>query len=319
MSLGRGNKILLASLMVAVSTFLLYWCFRQIDLDLFWRDLFRINPLYLLAGLLAVFALILAYAAQWRVFIPIDRRPPYKKLLEAACITMMMANTVPWGHAVAVYLLGRLEKVSHTLALSVLTLDQLMGGVAKVFLYLTVAWLVPLPVWLGTAIRVFSAAVAVFYLVLLCFAFRHRDLGLQPVQRRHNLWNRLWRIVAEWAHHLHAIRNIREAAGGLAYALLMRVGEAAAIYVVQLGFGLDLPFWAPWLLVTAINLATMFPITPGNLGIFEATVFYIYIFPVSVCPFVNSSLGFPPGSVIFFVLSPLAPMQCLTAFVKHIA
>ena len=45
---------------------------------------------------------------------------------------------------------------------------------------------------------------------------------------------------------------------------------------VQQAFGLDLPLYAPLLVVASLDLATMISITPGHLGIFEATLFFIY-------------------------------------------
>jgi len=38
----------------------------------------------------------------------------------------------------------------------------------------------------------------------------------------------------------------------------------------------DLPIWSALLILAALNLTTLVPLAPGNLGVYEATVFFIY-------------------------------------------
>ena len=63
---------------------------------------------------------------------------------------------------------------------------------------------------------------------------------------------------------------------GVILAYGMKLGEASAIWGVQKSFGLDLPIWSVLLILAALNLATIIPLAPGNLGVYEATVFFIY-------------------------------------------
>jgi uncharacterized membrane protein YbhN (UPF0104 family) len=45
---------------------------------------------------------------------------------------------------------------------------------------------------------------------------------------------------------------------------------------LQRSLGIDLPYWAPFLVIAALNVTLMIPAIPGHLGLFEATVFFIY-------------------------------------------
>lgn len=271
----RIQKILLALFTLSIATFLLYWCFRQIDLALFWKELVNAHPLFLALGLLAVASIIFSNAAQWQVLLPAKRQVGYGKLAEVVSISLMTANTVPWGHAAAIYFLGRIATVGHTMALSVLTLDQLFGGLSKAMVYLFVILTVSLPSWLEHTALSFVVLVSSFYIILLILAHRHRE-PKNFEQRKVGLWHRLVKIFVEWAHYLHAVRDWRRKLGGIGYGLLMRGGEGLAIYCIQWAFGVDLPLWSAWYVVMAVNLAIMIPVTPGNLGVYEATVFYVY-------------------------------------------
>ena len=64
--------------------------------------------------------------------------------------------------------------------------------------------------------------------------------------------------------------------GGILLAVVMKGCELLAILLVQKSFGLELPFYAPLLVLGALGLATMLPLSPGRLGVFEATVYWIY-------------------------------------------
>ena len=60
----------------------------------------------------------------------------------------------------------------------------------------------------------------------------------------------------------------------LAYG--MKLGEVLAIWGVQKSFDVDLPILSVLLILATLNLTTLVPLAPGNLGVYEATVFFIY-------------------------------------------
>ena len=74
-------------------------------------------------------------------------------------------------------------------------------------------------------------------------------------------------------------------------ALVMMVLQALGIWATQMSLGQELPFWTTILVMAALNLATIFPITPGNFGVYEATAFLIYKFS-GLSPEMALSLAF---------------------------
>ena len=59
-------------------------------------------------------------------------------------------------------------------------------------------------------------------------------------------------------------------------ALIMKGSEALAILAIQKSFGVDLPIWTIFLILASVSLVTMVPVSPGNLGVYEAAVFFVY-------------------------------------------
>jgi len=54
------------------------------------------------------------------------------------------------------------------------------------------------------------------------------------------------------------------------------VVETLAMICIQRAFGIDLPFTSAVLVLAALNLATLVPVVPGNLGVYEGAVVLIY-------------------------------------------
>jgi uncharacterized membrane protein YbhN (UPF0104 family) len=83
-----------------------------------------------------------------------------------------------------------------------------------------------------------------------------------------------WRY--RWAHHLEALRSPRTLIVALALGVAMKVAQVAAIYAVQRSLGVVLPISTLPLILTAVSVATLVSVSPGNLGVYEAAAFAAY-------------------------------------------
>ena len=63
---------------------------------------------------------------------------------------------------------------------------------------------------------------------------------------------------------------------GVALALGMKAAELGGILAIQQSLGLDLPVGTALLVLASVNFGTMVSVTPGNLGVFEASSFAAY-------------------------------------------
>jgi uncharacterized membrane protein YbhN (UPF0104 family) len=188
-------------------------------------------------------------------------------------------NTVPFlaGQASGVVLLVRRGGVTQHGALSVLALDQLGEGVAKVFVFLLVAAITPIPTAMRAGIVTASGAVGVLLVILVALAYQHRLAAPEPLAHP-SLAARARAFAARWAYALDTLRSARRSTTALASVLAMKAVEALGIIAVQRGFGVEIPFAGTLLVLAAVMLATMIPLAPGNLGTYEASVFFAYDF-----------------------------------------
>ena len=255
-----------------------YLCLQSIDLDQAWNELSKANPSWLFLGFFFNACILGLWSTLWYLLLPKKLSISFVRVFQANSFMSTSCNTIPFpgGHAVGVMALARRTKVGHTVALSVLALDQLMEGFAKIFVLTLIAIFVPLPELMGQAILVFIAAIGFFASIM--FYFAHKKPEAREGQEAVSVSGKVRAFVSRWSAHLEVLRDMRIFSLGLLLALLMMFTQTLGIWAVQKSLNLDLPVWAPILVMGALNLATVLPITPGNFGVYEGTAFLIYQF-----------------------------------------
>ena len=234
------------------ATALLAICARNVDLSRAGQVLASVRLSWAAAAIVANGAILLLWAGFWGALRPPEERSiSFTRMFEITSTASALMNTVPFGggHAASVLLLIRRGETTQRGALSVLALDQLGEGLAKVSIFLLVGWLLPLPAWMRAGITTASLAVAA-WLVTLVVASR---------------WATELRILERW-------RGLK----AMAYVGAMKAAEACAIAAVQHAFGVDISVSGTLLVLAAVILGSMIPMSPGNLGTYEASAFLAY-------------------------------------------
>ena len=221
---------------------------------------------------IACYAAILPlWAWQWTILSPPSPRPRTRQMLGVIALTSAVLNTTPMlvGEATAVVLLVARAGLDRAAALSVLAMDQLLVGVAKVCLLAVAATVAPLPAWMTRAILALLTTILLLGSTLGLAAWRHADVA-GVVARVFPA--RLAAAVGAFARALGPLRSPARGLPALGLALLKKAVEVVAIVCVQRAFGLSLPVSAAIVVLAVLNLATLLPIVPGNVGVFEAAV-----------------------------------------------
>jgi glycosyltransferase 2 family protein len=283
------NRRWLLILAWAVASFFIYLIARKLQWDSLLGELKNVEPFWLILAIVSNLLILVFGTSQWINFLPREYHVRFKSMLEINGLMAMTSNTVPFlaGQALAVVLLAKREKVGHAVALSVMALDQFAEGFAKMSLFLLVALLTPIPDWMKQGILLAFVGIFALFIILFFFAHRHRQFKVFMDKQAHPRLAKVWHFISRWAHHMEALRNFKIFAFGMGLSLAMKGMEALAIFMVQKSFGLDLPIWTIFMVLASISLVTMVPVAPGNLGIYEATVFFVYQY-----------LGLPPEQAL---------------------
>lgn len=257
---------------------LLYWCVKQVDLKSFLESLEHANLWWLVPASLCTVSILFLNSIQLKKFLPRYDQVSFKKMFQMVAVFSMMVNVVPFwgGHALLIYLLGEKEKVGKTVALSVVTLDQIIEGFAKIFIFAVVVFSGPFPEWMKGGMQGFLILVALAYTVIFFLSFRFRNHFEDLHLERLHLGKKIYNVFKKWAYHLHVLRDWRSLGLTVGLAILMKFMEVLAVYFIQISLGIELGLLAAFLVVAALSLATVLPLTPGRLGLFEAGALLTY-------------------------------------------
>ena len=208
---------------------------------------------WLLVAIAANAAIIPCWALFWRALRPRAEQPvSFLRMLEITSMSSALMNTLPFGggHASAIVLLVKRGNTTRSGALSILALDQLGEGVVKIVVLAAAAIMIPLPTWMRAALTTLLLVVGAWFLALV--------------------------VISRMTNELETLKSARRAATAVACVASMKLAELFAIMSVQAAYGAHLSFAGSLLVLATVILATMLPISPGNLGAYEASVFLVY-------------------------------------------
>jgi uncharacterized membrane protein YbhN (UPF0104 family) len=134
-----------------------------------------------------------------------------------------------------------------------------------------------------------AVLVALLLAVVVTAAWHAGALTMSAIGRTFPV--RVTRAIVAAGTALAPVRSARRSGAALALALAKKLAEALAILAMQRAFGVALPPGSALLVLAAVNLATLLPVVPGNLGVYEAAVVLAY-----------SYLGVPPERALGIAL-----------------
>ena len=128
------KKILFVLIWFIVAYFF-YEFFKSIDFNRVVKEIRNANGRWLVVAFLFNFSILFVWTSIWSVLIPRNIFISFWKLFQINTFMSTSCNTLPFpgGHAVGLVLFSRLAKIKHSVALSVLALDQMLEGICLLY------------------------------------------------------------------------------------------------------------------------------------------------------------------------------------------
>lgn len=275
MNLGSPQlRVLARAVSVLVLGALLVVAIRRFDFAQVLATLTSARPAWLVLAILWYVAILPLWALQWCVLAPPDGRPLFARMLGVVAMTSSVLNSTAIfvGEAAAVVFLVTSAGLARAAALSVLAMDQLVLGIAKVSLLVLATWLLVLPLWMERGMRALALLVVLLLVGLLAIAWADRTV----TRVAHRLPERAAHALRAMAGALAPLRSPWRGGSALVLALLKKLAEILAIVCIQRAFGVELPVSSAVLVLAALNLSTLIPVVPGNVGVYEAVTVLAY-------------------------------------------
>lgn len=268
--MNQTAKLALRLLLAAGLTIGAWSALSHLDLARLHRGLAMASLPWLGLSVLAYLAILPIAALQWFALIPREAHQPgvpYLALLRCYSITTVVNSTthVLVGQSTATLLVAQLG-VGTERVLSMLLINQLCVGMAKLAVFTLAAMVQPLPGWMQRGIM--GLVVTLSVLLLFGAALRAaRGRVLLRITSRLSIFGRLLSAVA--------LVSPLQLLAGLACALAVKHCEAVAIFGVQQAFSIGASVEKVIGVLAATAFASLMPIAPGNLGTYESAVYLV--------------------------------------------
>jgi uncharacterized membrane protein YbhN (UPF0104 family) len=230
---------------------------------------------WLVVAVIAQLAIIPLWTVQWCLLVTAAVR--LRVMAEVVSVTATIQHILPFffGPVAATILLRTRAGCGNTAAVSVYAVDQLVNGIAKLAVIGLAVLLLPLPKIYQSGADVLFAGVAVSCVVLIFMARAGGKLR-QLAARMTRTSNLPLLALADLAETFDTMRTARRSIAVVLLAIGKKALEVGAVVAVQYSCGITASLSSAVAVVAALGVSTMVPLTPANLGVYEATVFFIY-------------------------------------------
>jgi uncharacterized membrane protein YbhN (UPF0104 family) len=200
----------------------------------------------------------------------------YPKLASMTIITLFWQNIAHFavGYGYALHRFIQREKVRPAAALGVVTIDQMAEGIAKALYSASLVFYFVAPQQAALLLPLLLPGAVVGYFPLR--PILRRGAARLAQRETHSPSGRKRLVSGAMIERYALMWNERAVWACVALALFKKMFKVAAAYGVQLALGLDLPWIAPFTFIAVLDCATMVPLIPGHMGIYEATAAATY-------------------------------------------
>ena len=265
---------------LAVAMVASYFAVKDINFDKLGTALAGAQYIYVIPGLIVVYAGYAARAWRWQLMIAPLKPVPFRRVFPLLVIGFAWNVLIPLrvGELVRAHLLGRREGVSRPALLATVFVERVLDGVCIVALLALLGFLYPaLPAWVEDfsriALLLFGVALAGLLMLVISEPFTLRLLLRVTSFLPHALATRINTFALAFMQGYIALRSPwRLLWIMLATALgwLIEIGSYAILFPA---FGLNLPLpafiSATSFYAVVLNLATLVPSPPGFVATIE--------------------------------------------------
>jgi uncharacterized protein (TIRG00374 family) len=263
-----------------LSAVLAIYFLRRVDLRELGPTLASVNPWILSACFLTKGTVFSLGALRSKVFLRPLRRYRFRECFTAILAGYVTNNIFPFrlGELVRIDLLARAGEISRGSTVAVVALERLLDLISFLILFALVvpllaidlsgdrrlAWLLGAIVGALLAVAWITANPSRFPGVVVFFS--------RPFSPRLQAW--LFQKSQRFVDGLSALRSSRAVVEALALTFAIRLVGMLTIQCWLWAFGIELPLYAPLIVMVFLSIGTMVPSSPGFIGTFHVAVAY---------------------------------------------
>jgi len=261
---------------LTISALALYLALRGIKWDEVASALKEANYLFLLPAAVALATVFACRTWRWRLLLYPLRGLRMGNLFGAITVAYLINNILPFqlGDLGRAYLIGELEGVRKSRALSTVVVERIIDVLTLVVLLILLIPFIGVPSWAAVPAAILGVAFLLLGALALVAALRRHWLiaivdGL-PSFVPQRVKTRLGESVHSAIDGLHVLSNPLLLVQVLALTVLQWLVSAGALYFVMLAFDLNVGYDAAVFVVVVVSFGFLIPASPGSIGVYHA-------------------------------------------------
>lgn len=275
MSAGSRRRPIIIGLGLVVSLGLLYLSFRNIEFSDVVSEVAKVN-----LSILALAVVIRAFnfgvmALRSRVLLARVHRYTLWELFKSTVLAFAVNNVVPLraGELARVAYLSRRGSVDAGTCLAAIALERLLDLMVLGALFVFTFWAAAVDVPLGGSVYVLVAAVAVAVTGALWVSLRPQPF-VTIARSVARLFGRRFSDMVQrraegFAEGLSALRSVSAVTGVILLTVVLWLASTLGVQTWIWAMGLQLPWYAPVVVMAFLTLGVAVPATPGQIGTFH--------------------------------------------------
>ncbi|MGE5618406.1 MAG: lysylphosphatidylglycerol synthase transmembrane domain-containing protein [Sphingomonadaceae bacterium] len=267
-------RLLVGIAISGASLVLLLW---NIEWDRFWSAMEGADYWWLIPVLFTVGLDMWLKVEKWLMLLIPAGRVSRINLMYSMSVGYLVNTVLPGrlGELARTYMLAKVERVSLMAVLSTVALDRILDVVALALLLAVVLPSTDMPSWVGrSGLLVGGGGVVLLGLCILLAYPRWRSLFLRLLQSSPSFPGKA--LVTKWAESLclglEGLKGVGPLARITAVTAAIWLITVATAYLALLVFHIQVPIWAPALVVAVTNLGMVVPSSPGYVGVYHYLV-----------------------------------------------
>lgn len=272
------KNVLSTLLKVCISGTILFFLFRNIDIELFWGTVKSVSPLTIIAGALIIFGTQVVSSYRWQTILKKDMFVPYTRLLSIYLVGMFFNNFLPTmvgGDVIKGYYLYKSSKRGDV-SLASIFLDRYSGLTAMMTI-------TAISVIAGFSLLKDTGLVGVFALLIGAFvaasliiwvgALHSWAMALFAKIHFYGINKKIdttYKVLMSYKSHRDILFII------FGCSIIVQAGVIIGYFILGYGMGIEVNAGYYFLFIPLSTVVAMLPISLAGLGLREGVMVYLF-------------------------------------------
>jgi glycosyltransferase 2 family protein len=257
----------------AIAALCLAWVLYNVKLESLFQNISNLKWDLVLLAIVVDNLNYIAQAMRWKFLLRPACPISTGKAIQATYVGVFTSNVMPMrlGEIVRAVLVSKWYSKKFSEIIPSIFVEHLFEGIWLALGIGLAALFLPLPSYVNTGAQIFSfGVIALAAIFLFALLRKHKSLAEQRRDRlSRKLFRKIWSFMDQLTYGMKKIGLKGDFWAALFVTLISLIGQAMALWLVALAYGIPLEVWKGALVLVIIRVGVFIPNAPANIGAYQ--------------------------------------------------